>query len=347
MFPAWVVRIADRLEWNIEVLDTQNTLDGDGDPIPIVLSLIIPAYNEEDRIPMMLHEAVEYLNSINGIKLLQRLQLLTKEMNVNNGSNNHQDARQTPLKVEWLVVNDGSKDHTCQVVRDTISKFQRNDAKTNATTRQNDWKIISLTQNSGKGAAVKTGMQLAKGSFHLMVDADGATAFGPGLEYLVEAIETKLLEHSQTTRNNVPLAAFGSRAHLQEVEATAHRSLVRTLLMKAFHFFVSLFVSSKIHDTQCGFKLFPKYASRAVFETLHLRRWAFDTEVVLLCEQLRIEILEVGVPWHEVEGSKLSTSKLALALVSITMLRDMICVRTCYNLGIWRVGTNATLEDTT
>jgi hypothetical protein len=63
-------------------------------------------------------------------------------------------------------------------------------------------------------------------------------------------------------------------------------------------------MSSKIQDTQCGFKLFSKDASDAIFGTLHLRRWAFDTEVVLLCDHMGIPVMEVGVPWHEVDGSK-------------------------------------------
>jgi dolichyl-phosphate beta-glucosyltransferase len=194
-----------------------------------------------------------------------------------------------------------------------------------------------LTHNSGKGAAVKTGMNLATGSFHLMVDADGATEFGTGLETLVGKVMTARVAHPvDSTVSYAPVVVFGSRAHMQH-EATAQRSLVRTILMKAFHFFVSLLVSSKIQDTQCGFKLFSKDASDAIFGSLHLRRWAFDTEVVLLCDHMGISVMEVGVPWHEVDGSKLSTSKLALAMVSITMLRDMICVRTCYAFGIWKV----------
>jgi dolichyl-phosphate beta-glucosyltransferase len=43
------------------------------------------------------------------------------------------------------------------------------------------------------------------------------------------------------------------------------------------------------------------------------------------------------VPWHEVDGSKLNTSKIALLLVSIGMLRDMLCVRLCYSFGIWQL----------
>lgn len=105
--------------------------------------------------------------------------------------------------------------------------------------------------------------------------------------------------------------------------------------MRAFHLFVSILVSSSIRDTQCGFKLFTKDAAKAVFGQLHLRRWAFDTEVVLLCDKQKIHLMEVPVPWQEIDGSKLNTSKLALAIVCLTMLRDMVCVRICYALSIW------------
>jgi dolichyl-phosphate beta-glucosyltransferase len=258
--------------------------------------------------------------------------------------------------IEWIIVNDGSKDQTCQVVKDTYKEMMATAPKT-ATSKDGNaqqpqrqpyvGKLVSLRRNSGKGAAVKTGMNVSTGLYRLMVDADGATDFGPGLQNLIDALEKKKQQQEQEeeeeqggesnpNNKNKMIVAFGSRAHLQD-QSTAQRSFVRTLLMKAFHFFVSFLVSSKIHDTQCGFKLFTQDSSRLIFDTLHLQRWAFDTEIVLLCNEHNIPILEVGVPWEEVDGSKLSTSKLALALVSITMLRDMICIRTCYTLGIWKV----------
>jgi dolichyl-phosphate beta-glucosyltransferase len=92
-----------------------------------------------------------------------------------------------------------------------------------------------------------------------------------------------------------------------------------------------------VNDTQCGFKLFTRKAAMDLFGNLHLRRWAFDTELVMLAERLGILVSEVAVPLQEVDGSKLDTSKLALALVSMTMLRDMLCVRDCYSLGLWKV----------
>ena len=57
--------------------------------------------------------------------------------------------------------------------------------------------------------------------------------------------------------------------------------------------------------------------------------------ILLQCHAGATDIVEVPVKWHEVEGSKLATGKLALIIASLGMLRDMICVRACYVLGIW------------
>jgi len=80
----------------------------------------------------------------------------------------------------------------------------------------------------------------------------------------------------------------------------------------------------------------------ASFNTLNdslplLIKRAFDTEVVVIAEKLDVSLAEVGVVWHEIEGSKLDVDKITLALVSLGMLRDMVCVRACYLLGIWKL----------
>jgi dolichyl-phosphate beta-glucosyltransferase len=90
-----------------------------------------------------------------------------------------------------------------------------------------------------------------------------------------------------------------------------------------------------VHDTQCGFKLFTKDAARTLFATLHLERWAFDIEIIFVAEALGYPIMEQGVNWREVDGSKLIQSKLDVVRTSLVMARDMLCVRMCYLLGIW------------
>ena len=52
--------------------------------------------------------------------------------------------------------------------------------------------------------------------------------------------------------------------------------------------------------------------------------------------------------WHEVDGSKLIQTKLDIAITSLTMARDMLCVRLCYTLGFWssnREKVKATWEE--
>jgi len=320
-YPAFQAALHDDLEFDeANLTSSQQTKPT---PSNALLSLVIPAYNEEERIPIMFKAANDYLGSEHGKQTLEKLRGCSQRLGY---ASKQEDAHTTSIVessiVEWVIVNDGSKDQTDPTVRKEQKHLQL---------PSHVWRLVNLRQNGGKGAAVKVGMNVARGDFRLMVDADGATDFGPGLERLVES-----LAQSQKNETSVHTqwAVFGSRAHLQDT-AGAERSFVRTLLMHAFHFFVSLLISSEIQDTQCGFKLFSRDAAVACFGKLQLRRWAFDTEIVVLCSRQGTQVLEVGVPWQEIDGSKLHTSKLALALISISMLRDMLCVRLCYSLRIW------------
>lgn len=42
---------------------------------------------------------------------------------------------------------------------------------------------------------------------------------------------------------------------------------------------------------------------------------------------------EVGVEWHDVDGSKLSVLD-----ASVNMLRDVLVIRLYYLLGLWKMG---------
>lgn len=295
----------------------------------ILLSVVIPAYNEEKRISVMLDAALNvWLPGESGDKLIRTTRacgiLLRSEEKAEN------------IDIEWIIVNDGSSDATAQTVRDYVRKQE---AVTGGVTYR--WRLISLRKNGGKGAAVRAGMIHARGQLCLMADADGATDFGVGLQSCLDALLATLETKQPSSQTPSPMLSrsicvFGSRAHMEN-DTIAKRSLVRTFLMHAFHFFVSVLCSSKVRDSQCGFKLFPQQVARTMFENLHLMRWAFDTELLVLAELERVQILEVAVPWHEVDGSKLNTSKIALLLVSIGMLRDMLCVRLCYSFGIWQL----------
>ena len=110
-----------------------------------------------------------------------------------------------------------------------------------------------------------------RGASALMADADGATEIAD-LDALEAALDAVAVD-AGGAHGRVGVAV-GSRAHMQET-SVAQRSLLRTILMFGFHFFVSLLCSAKIRDTQCGFKLFTRHAAATLFASLHLERWAF------------------------------------------------------------------------
>ncbi|XP_008331075.1 dolichyl-phosphate beta-glucosyltransferase [Cynoglossus semilaevis] len=110
------------------------------DPCSRELSVVIPAYNEEFRMPVMLDEAMEYLEN-------RQKQIPT-------------------FTYEVIVVDDGSKDKTTEVALRYTRKYGADKVR-----------VLTLVQNRGKGGAVRMGTLSSRGRNILMADADGATKF--------------------------------------------------------------------------------------------------------------------------------------------------------------------------
>ncbi|XP_007555083.1 dolichyl-phosphate beta-glucosyltransferase [Poecilia formosa] len=110
------------------------------DPFSRELSVVIPAYNEELRMPMMLDEAMQYLE-------------------------NRQKQNPT-FTYEVIVVDDGSRDKTTEVALRYTNKYSADKVR-----------VLTLVKNRGKGGAVRMGTLSSRGKLILMADADGATKF--------------------------------------------------------------------------------------------------------------------------------------------------------------------------
>lgn len=145
-------------------------------------------------------------------------------------------------------------------------------------------------------------MQSARGKNLLFADADGATRFAD-LDFLLSSMK-KLTKDWKDE-----VIVIGSRAHLEE-EAKASRSIFRTILMHGFHLLVWLFAVRKIRDTQCGFKLLTRSAAKTCFTLMHVERWAFDVELLFIAQSYKMPIDEIAVRWTEIDGSKVSLSRI-------------------------------------
>lgn len=121
------------------------------DPPSMDLSVIVPAYNEEERLPTMMEEAIEHLEK--------------------------RQKSNPSFSYEVIIVDDGSKDKTTK----TALKY----SKMYGTDKV---RVLTLEKNRGKGGAIRLGMFVARGKHLLFADADGASKFSD-LEKLEDAME--------------------------------------------------------------------------------------------------------------------------------------------------------------
>lgn len=268
------------------------------DPAEKYISLIIPAFNEEHRLPDALIETLNYL---------ERRAALDKS-----------------FSYEVLIVDDGSSDRTSKRAFDFVRKYSIDMVR-----------VILLGRNHGKGEAIKRGMLHSRGELLLMLDADGATKITDleKLESQIFKLASKQSEKHGVQNQNISdteVVAFGSRAHLEK-QALAMRKWYRNFLMKGFHLVVLLTAGPGIRDTQCGFKMFTRSAARKLFTNVRLKRWCFDVELVYLCKHLNIPMIEVSVNWVEIPGSKVRLTSI------MHMLFEMVLIRLGYGLGIWKI----------
>ncbi|MFN5540339.1 MAG: dolichyl-phosphate beta-glucosyltransferase [Candidatus Melainabacteria bacterium] len=106
--------------------------------ISLNLSIVIPCFNEQERLPKTLHTFFEFLN--------------------------HSESMQN-LSWEILIVDDGSSDRTIDTI---LQEF-------NEEIRAKKIKLLIQPHNMGKGASIRMGVLASVGEMILFSDADGST----------------------------------------------------------------------------------------------------------------------------------------------------------------------------
>lgn len=167
---------------------------------------------------------------------------------------------------EVIVVNDGSTDGTASVLDEFSSRV----------------KIIHLAHNSGKGDAVKAGMQAATGDFAIIQDAD--------LECEPEEIPLLLRALHDSTPDQ-KIAVMGSRELHEKNPKSLSLSRFGSLAITRL---INILYGSSLTDASMCYKLFPKTA----FD--YFRTGGFEAEHLFVVRLLEAgyHIIEVPVSYH-------------------------------------------------
>ena len=211
-------------------------------------SIIIPAYNESSRLRPTLDELVRFVE-------------------------------ERGWEAEILVVNDGSRDDTAEIVR-SYGKVHSHVL------------LVENPGNRGKGYSVRNGMLHARGDICLFTDADLSSPIG----------EAQKLFDAIAGGADIAIGSRWLRADLQ----TERQPLYRQLFGRIYNLVLRVILGLKFADTQCGFKAFRREAVRGIFPLQRIERWGFDPEILFLARRLGFSVKEVPVVWAHSEGTRLS-----------------------------------------
>ena len=237
------------------------------------LQVVLPAFNEAERLGPALDELFGYL---------RRRGDRAREGVPGSG--------ELPESIRVLVVDDGSTDGTVALVRSRSEMAQVVDVPGLGSAPMLD---LMSVPHGGKGAAVRAGMLAADADIVVFADADMATP-PDELVPLVRALESADV-------------ALGSRIQPDGSDMRKSQPFWRRILGKAFHLLASIWVVGPIQDTQCGFKGFRRAAAQDVFARQRIRSIVFDVELIYLARRRGYRLAVVPIHWSDRRGSRMKT----------------------------------------
>lgn len=200
-----------------------------------------------------------------------------------------------PEEFEIVAVNDGSGDETAAIVSALCEKLPR-------------LRLINLSQNSGKGGALKKGVLSAAGRFILFTDSDLAYGTDVILDFL------KAFEEGKGK------AVLGSRALAKD--GYMGYSPLRKFLSKGYLSIIKVLAGFSYSDSQCGIKGFEKNVAHTVFGELETTGFAFDLEILLSLKDLGLPVCQIPV-----RIINHGTSSVHPFCDSFKMLRDLLAIK--------------------
>jgi len=201
-------------------------------------------------------------------------QTIVKDIkNINNVLSN------LPVGHELIVVVDGFIDKTLE----KVNKIKNIEVK-----------ALGYEKNTGKGFAIKYGVEKAKGDIIGFIDA------GMDLDPSEISIMLDIMDW-----NNADIVV-GSKLH---PESKVSYPFVRKILSWGYRTLTHVLFGFKVRDTQVGLKLFKKKVAKQVFSKIIVKKFAFDIEVLAVAYKLGYtKIYEAPIKLNFKSASSITSS---------------------------------------
>ena len=234
------------------------------------ISIIIPVYNDAANIGKSVEVLMDFIRSEN-------------------------------LNAEILIINDGGRDDTAQIIEKKLKKYPA-------------IRFINRIKNLGKGASVREGMAAVAGDFIIFTDAD----LPYGVTYFKEMIN--LLKHNGVdlviANRNLSGWQAGPTPRLQKQQ---NLDALRKLTHWGFGFLVRNLLRLKFSDTQAGLKGIRSKAAEALLPKLKINGFAFDLELLVEAQKSGLKIKEMPVVLENA-----GESNIKIARDSLRMFKDIV-----------------------
>lgn len=215
----------------------------------------MPAYNEEDSIASTVEGVVKVLKD---------------------------------LKLNWelLVVNDGSKDKTAEVVKELEKRYP-------------GVKLVNHEKNQGYGRALKTGFKEAKYPWVAFVDSDGQFDFSEIKKLLVHTDEADVV--------------LGYRLNRAD-------PFQRRIFTWGWKMLAMVLLGLNVRDYSCGFKLIKKKVIEDI-SPIESEEKVTQIEMLIKAKKKGYKFAEVGVHHYPRTAGMATGANLAVVLKSFS---DMV-----------------------